>query len=73
MFSNVLSANNPIVTMEPYHQLDLVYGRRVYKDMSMKLKLRNLLDSEVQLMENALIHTAYKKGVSASLGLSVSL
>lgn len=57
---------------EKLSSLDFVAGQKVFKKMSLKLKIKNILDPEIKRVQGKKITYLKKKGRSISLGLSSS-
>jgi hypothetical protein len=59
--------------MEPYQQLDFVYGQRIRDNVSIKFKVQNILDEAVELTQDDLIFRSFRKGRDISFGLGIDL
>lgn len=57
----------------PFDQLDFVFGKKFGKRYSTKLKIKNILNSEVEVKEGDQIRESYKKGMDISVGFGLSI
>lgn len=62
----------PDVLDEPYGELDLTYTRYFGDNMELNLKVKNLLDQEIETTQGGLDVNIYKEGTSASLAFTYS-
>ncbi|HPA00720.1 MAG TPA: TonB-dependent receptor [Chiayiivirga sp.] len=57
---------------EPFHQLDFSYSGRIAEGWKLRLRLRNLLDPEVQYTQGAQTSRSYRKGREIAVNLEWS-
>ncbi len=57
---------------QPFHQLDLVFRQRVNDHLQFNIKLKNLLDDTVEVMQGNEISRSYQRGREYSLGISLN-
>ena len=70
-FVGILDA--PDIYEQPFHQLDFVWSQSFLDDdLKFSLKLKNLLDDEVEFTQGDEITRAYRKGRELSIGFTYS-
>ena len=60
----------PDIIEVPFDQLDFVYSQRFFDDqLKLSVKLKNMLDDDVQLFQGDEIFRSYRPGREVSMGL----
>lgn len=65
--------DQPDIYEQPFNQLDFVYSQKLYDRWKVGLKIKNILDDEVEYQQGDKTTRSYQKGRSFSLGLSYDL
>jgi hypothetical protein len=71
---NTVAGNQffPDVEEAPFHSLDFVASAQVFRNVKLKLKVRNILLQEQELRQGDYLVRQRDPGISASLGLALS-
>ncbi|MFN9067187.1 MAG: hypothetical protein ACK5V3_08155, partial [Bdellovibrionales bacterium] len=60
----------PDIFEEPIHQVDLLISKKMNSESTWNLKVKNILDAEIQYRQGREVIRAYRRGVEVSAGAS---